>query len=279
VRDSALFLDICDGPTPGEPYAQPPKHRPWVDEVGADPGKLRIGWTPEALYGDDSHADCRAAAEDAAQLLTDLGHEVELATPPFDTEAMVRAYFLTVAAGVAAFVEDTARVAGRKPRAADFEPGTWILAQVGWKTSAAELLQSQKAMQRTSRDVAGWFSRYDLFMSPTMARPPARVGQLGVQPGERAQLRAVRHLGFKAVLDFALEKMGSGRLSWTPNTQLFNQTGQPGMSVPLYWNADDLPIGTQIVGRFGDEATLFRVAAQLEEARPWAERRPGATSQ
>jgi amidase len=277
VRDSALFLDISDAPTPGEPYAAPHKARPWVQEVGENPGKLRIGWTTRALYGAETHPDCVAAVEDAVGLLQELGHEVEESCPPFDREEMIRAYFLTVAAGISRFVENTSAAAGKRPRASDYEPSTWVLAQVGWKTSAPELLASQNTMQRNARGVAAWIETPDIFLSPNMARPPARIGELTVQKAERAQLGLVRGLGFKAVLDVALDKMAGGRLAWTPNTQLFNQTGQPGMSMPLFWSQAGLPIGTQFVGRFGEEATLFRLAAQLEEARPWAGRVPPLT--
>ncbi|TNE86600.1 MAG: amidase [Deltaproteobacteria bacterium] len=269
VRDSALLLDIEDVPTPGEPYAAPHKPRSWVQELKKKPAKLKIAYTAEALYGDETDADCRAALEDTVTLLRELGHEVVEARPKFDREAMVRAYFLTVATGVAWFVESTSAAAGRKPRAKDYELGTWLLALIGWATKAPDLLDAQITMQRNARDVAELFESHDVFLTPTLARAPAKVGQLQVQPSEALQLRALKRLPLKALLDFALEQMGKNKLSWTPNTQLFNQTGQPGMSVPLYTNADGLPIGSQFVGRFGDEATLFRLAAQLEKARPW----------
>jgi amidase len=269
VRDSALFLDVEDPLTPGEPYAAPHKVRPWVEEVQTPPGKLRIAYTPEPLYGIDTHPDCLAALESTVTLLRELGHEVVEATPQIDREAMIRAYFLTVATGVAWFVENTSAAAGKKPRARDYEPGTWLLALIGWATKAPELLDAQVTMQRNARDVAAFFGSHDVFLTPTMARPPAKVGELQVQPSEALQIQALRRLPLKALLSFALEQMGKNKLSWTPNTQLFNQTGQPGMSVPLYTSPSGLPIGSQFVGRFGDEATLFRLAAQLEAARPW----------
>ena len=126
----------------------------------------------------------------------------------------------------------------------------------------------------TARDVAAFFERHDLMLTPTLARPPAKVGELNTSRLEQAQISLLTRMPIGAALDFALDKMGSGKLSYTPNTQLFNQTGQPAMSVPLYWNADGLPIGVQLAARFGDEATLFRVGAQLEGARPWAGRKP-----
>jgi amidase len=275
VRDSAAFLDVADPPTPGEPYGVPAKARPWAQEVGADPGKLRIAFTREPLYADRTHPDCVAAIEDAAALLRGLGHEVIEARPAFPREEMVRAYFLTVATGVARFVELASEGAGKKrPDAADFEPATWLLALIAWKTSAPQLLAAQQVMQRTGRDVAAFFETHDLFLTSTWAAPPARLGELGLTWAEHAQMALLKALPIGKLLDVALDKMGSGKLAWMPNTQLFNQTGQPAMSVPLFWNAGGLPIGVQLAGRFGDEATLFRIAAQLEAARPWAQKKP-----
>jgi amidase len=278
VRDSAALLDAVDAPTPGEPYAAPAKAGPWLDEVSKDPGKLRIAFTRDTLFAGETHADCAAAVDRAVSILTDLGHDVVEAKPTFPRAQLVRAYFLCVASGVAWFVEQTAKKAGRKPRSGDFEPATWLLALIGWKTSAAELMGAEIAIHQASRDVAAFFGDYDAFVTSTMARPPARVGELALQPGERRQMSLLKMLPLKALLNVALEKMGEGKLAWTPNTQLFNQTGQPAMSVPLHWNDAGLPIGVQVAGRFGDEATLFRLAGQLEGAAPWAHRRPGSLS-
>ncbi len=274
VRDSALFLDIEDGPVPGEPYAAPHKPRPWVDELNAPVGKLRVAFDTGALYGDDTHPDCQTAVRDAAELLRELGHEVVEARPSFPRDELVRAYFVAVAAGVARMVDETAARFGKKPAYDQVEPATWLLALIGWKTSAADLVGAQWTMQRAARDVAAFFETCDVFVTSTLARPPARVGELLPTRAEQAQVAALRHLAFKPVLDFALQKMASGKLAATPNTQLFNQTGQPGISLPLSWNAAGLPIGVQLVGRFGDEATLFRLSKQLEEARPWEDRLP-----
>ncbi len=274
VRDSAAFLDAVDAPTPGEPYGVPHKARPWSQEVGQDPGKLRVAFTTETLYAGQTHPDCVRAVEDAAALLASLGHEVEIACPPFPRQEMIRAYFLTVCSGVAWFVEQTAKAAGVPVRAKDFEPATWMMSLIGRQTSAAELVDAQMTMQRTSRQVAAFFERYDVFVSSTMAQPPARVGELAISKAERLQMAALRRMPIKRLLDLALDKMGEGKLAYTPNTQLFNQTGQPAMSVPLSWSGQGLPIGVQFAARFGDEATLFRLGSQLEQAQPWADRIP-----
>lgn len=274
VRDSALLLDIAAKPTPGEPYAAPPKARPWLDEVGADPGRLRIAVHRGALFGESISADNRAAVDSAAALLEELGHDVVEAHPAIDREELIRCYLLTVAAGVSVAVEDAAAYAGVKPRAADFEATTWMLAMIGWSASAAEMVRARHTIQRASRDVAGFFESHDVLLTATTGTPPPLIGSMAPSAAEQVQLAALRAVPLKALLNVALEKMGSGRLADVPNTQLFNLTGQPAASVPLHWTDGGLPIGAQIVGRFGDEATLFRLAAQLEQARPWAGRKP-----
>ncbi len=274
VRDSALLLDIEAVPTPGEPYAQPAKERPWIEEVGRDPGKLRIAFFEDTLYAGEIHPDCRAAVQDAVTLLRELGHEVVPGCPPFDRKEMVRAYFITVATGVARFVETSAAQAGRKPRASDFEPTSWLLAQIAWKTKAPELLAAQTTMQKQAHAIADFFADHDLFLSSSLGRPPAKVGEVMPSSSELTQMALLRALNLGPLMKVALDTMGEGKLAYTPQTQIFNQTGQPAMSVPLYWNEAGLPIGVQLAARFGDEATLFRVAAQLEEARPWAGKKP-----
>ena len=270
VRDSALLLDVVDGPTPGEPYAAPHKERPWVDEVRLSSKRLKVAFTTDALFAGESHPDCVRAVQHSVDLLGELGHETHEACPDFERRPLVRAYFLTVATGIAHFVSKTAAAAGTKPRPADFEPSTWLMALIGWATPAPELLAAQITMQQAARKVAAFFETYDVFVTATVAQPPVRIGELSPSTVEQGQMWLLRRLPFKKMLDVALEKMGEGRLAYTPNTQLFNQTGQPAMSVPLFTNDEGLPIGTQVVGRFGDEATLFQLATQFEHAQPWS---------
>lgn len=274
VRDSAGLLDVADPPTPGEWYSQPPKARPWVEEVGADPGTLKIAFDTAPLFAGDPDPDCIAAVESTVALLEELGHTVVPARPPFPKADMVRAYLLTVASGIGWFVSDAARRHGRRPRAADFEPETWVMALIGSKTTAEELVGAQFTMQRAAREIAAFFETYDVFVNPTLGRPPAKVGELAMNRSERFQVGALSRLPVKRLLDVALDGLAEGRIVYTPNTQLFNQTGQPAMSMPLHWNDAGLPIGVQFAAPFGDEATLFRLAGQLEEARPWTERLP-----
>jgi len=273
VRDSAAMLDLADLPTPGEPYAAPHKLRPWREEVGARPGKLKIGFTRGTLFAGTSSPEAIAAVDDAVELLTELGHELVESTPPFPREDLVRAYFTVVASHTAWYVSDAAQSVGKKPSPGDFEAPTWLLAQIGWKTPASDLVDARVTIQRAARGVGQWFEDFDGFLSSTLAGPPVKVGEIGLSAGDRRQLALLRAVNLKKLLDLAVDQLGTDALAHTPNTQLFNQMGNPAMSVPLYW-ADGLPVGVQIAAGYGDEAMLFRLATQLEEARPWADRSP-----
>lgn len=275
VRDSALLLDIASQPTIGEPYAAPPKARPFIEEVSTAPGSLRIAFTTASLFSQETHPDCVDSVKDAVALLQDLGHTVIEDPLPFHRDDLIRAYFIIVAAGVARAVETTAAYAKVKPRSPDFEAATWILAQIGWATRASEYEWAREAIQRESRRVAEYFVHCDVYVTSTLGRPPAQIGELLPSSSERFQLSLLRTLSVRPLLQKALHEIGSGKLVYTPNTQLFNQTGQPAMSVPLHWNAAGLPIGVQFASRFGDEATLLRLASQLEKARPWAPKLKG----
>lgn len=276
VRDSALMLDLTARPNIGEPYVAPPPHHPWRQDVGSDPGSLRIGVFMGALFGVQIGAENLRAVKQAANLLRDLGHEVVEAVPPVVAarDELIHAYLLTVAAGTAYAVEQAAAFANRRPRATDFEPSTWLLALIGWKCSAAEMVRARHTIQRHARNVAAFFQQHQVFLTATTAGVPPLIGSMDPSAAERAQMAALRMLPLKPLLEIALQKMGTGRLADVPNTQLFNLTGQPAASLPLHWSDEGLPVGVQLVTRFGDEATLFRLSSQLESAQPWAHRKP-----
>jgi amidase len=255
VRDSAALLDATAGPVPGDPYVAPPPARPYRDEVGADPGRLRIAFSTAPMNGADVHADCVAAVADAAGLCGELGHDVAAAAPALDP-AWLDALFSKVWTGLLGWmIADWSRRLGRDPAPEHFEPWTWRMYEVARTIGADDYLVAVQDLQAAARDVAGFFERYDLLLTPVVAHPPLPVGSFVWTHERRREAR-------KAVARFS---------AFTP---LFNVTGQPAMSVPLYWNEEGLPIGVQFVGRYGDEATVFRLAAQLEAARPWAGRRP-----
>jgi amidase len=275
VRDSAALLDATHGPDVGAPYHAPPPERPFLEEVGREPGRLRIAFTSRSLFGEGTHPDCKRALEEAMRLCESLGHQVFEVDLPLEREALRLTYLVLVCSETAHAVEATQRRTGRPPTPDKFEPSTWFLAQVGRSLPALAVERAREHMFRSGRQIATLFAeRFDVLATPTLAYPPMRVGELAPTPAQRALLAAMRRFAPRAVLERALNELAGQSFEKTPNTMLFNMTGQPAMSVPLSWNEAQLPIGVQFAGRFGDEATLLRLASQLEAARPWAQRRP-----
>jgi len=255
VRDCAALLDATAGPDLGDPYWAPPPTRPFLQEVGADPGRLRIALSTMPITGTPPHPDCKTAAQDAAALCADLGHEVEEAAPEINGEIIIWAFTVVWSAGAALSIDGNALLTGRAPTPDQFEPLTWALAEQGRSRSASVYLAAVAVLQGLGRSVAQFLTKYDLWLTPTLAEPPVPLGTFDPPPDDPLR-------GFERAKQF------------TPYTPIANATGQPAISVPLYWNGDGLPVGVQFAGRFGDEAMLFRLAAQLEQARPWAHRRP-----
>jgi amidase len=258
VRDSAALMDATAGQREdslGAPFWAPAPAGPYREEVGADPGRLRIGFTTTAPTGVPIHPDCAAAARDAAALCEELGHHVEEASPTIDGAAWAEAFTTLWAAGCAAIVAYWAHQTSRPATSSLFEPYTWALQEQGRQSSAPDYVLALQRLQLGTVEVARFFTRYDLWLTPTLAEPPPPLGTFDATPEE--PLRP-----FQRGMEFV------------PFTPIANVTGQPAMSVPLFWNEDGLPVGTHFFARYGDEATLFRLAAQLEAARPWAHRRP-----
>lgn len=276
VRDSAALLDLSAGPDPGAPNYPPPPARPFLDEVTTPPGRLRIAFTTRPLLGGKVDPDCAAAVTDAVALLTDLGHELVEACPEVDGPAFSRAFFTMICAEVAAEIAAGERRLGRKAPRRDFEVATWALAILGRSTSAATFVAAQHTLQAISRGVAPFFAHHDLLLTPTLARPPVDIGSLQPRGADLLVMRTLGRLRAGGLLQRLLDLTPSVErvYEFVPYTPVFNITGQPAMSVPLHWSAAGLPIGVQLVGRFAAEATLFRVAGQLERARPWAGRVP-----
>jgi len=255
VRDSAAILDATAGPDIGDPYWAPPPARPFLQEVAANPGKLRIAFTASEVEGLQIHPDCIAAVKDAARLCADLGHEVEEASLPVNRELIKQAFMVLWTAGCAWTIDGLALLARKTPSPDHFEPLTWALYEIGKKQSASTYLLFLTLLQKIARDLARSTLKYDAWITPTLAEPPVPLGSFDSPPENPLH-------GLRRAEDFV------------PFTPICNITGQPAMSIPLFWNQEGLPVGTHFIGRFGDEATLFRLAAQLEAARPWAGRRP-----
>ncbi len=274
VRDSARLLDAIHGPDVGAPFAIPPPERPFADEVGRDPGKLRIGFSLANPVGGDVHPECVRAVREAAKLLEHLGHHVEEAAPDVDGAALARSYVTMYFGQVAASVADAKAKTGATD--SEFELDTRALALLGRSVSAGEYVLARKAWNDFTRALGRFHQRFDLYMTPTTAQPPARIGELALPPREQTLVRSVIRLGLgKALLKTGIvDKLAQKSLERTPFTQLSNLTGTPSMSVPLHFA--DLPYGVQFVARFGEEALLLRLASQLEKEKPWFSRRPPA---
>ena len=255
VRDSAAMLDATSGPDAGDPYWAPPPARPFAQEAGTNPERLRIAFSTQTPLGTVLHPDSLASVRDAAKLCAELGHEVVEASPTFDAEAMWHSFTTILSAGFAWAVKDWERRLGREATPEILEPFVWAFTGRGREVSAADYLLALQDLQRISRDVARFFDDYDVWLTPSLSEPPVPLGTFAFSGGDPFEVR---------------RRM----TAFTPFSFVSNVTGQPAMSVPLYWNDDGLPMGSHFAGRFGDEATLFRLAAQLEEARPWAARRP-----
>ena len=254
VRDCAALLDATAGPDLGDPYCAPPPARPYLQEVGADPGRLRIAYTVRA-QDEVAHPDCVRAVEETARLCEELGHRVEEKDLEVDIAA-ITPHFMVLYSGMQAWTLDViGSDAGKTPTPDQFEPLTWALIEMARGFTAPQYMLAVTVLQRLSRDIARQSEGFDLWLTPTLPEPPPPLGTFDSPPDNPLQgiIRAA---------------------AFVPFTVICNITGMPAMNIPLHWNEKGLPIGVQFVAKFGDEATLFRLAAQLEEARPWADRRP-----
>lgn len=255
VRDSAAILDATMGYAPGDPYCAPEPRRPFSKEVGKDPGRLRIAYLTRMPRGDALHPDCAGAMADAVKLCRDLGHEMIAAGPGYDPRAMISAFHIIWCSYCTSEVAHISSLLDKKPSPDDYEPLTWAFYEAGRKYTGADYLVAIRSLQNISRQVAHFFTGFDILLTPTIGEPPLPLGTLDSPPEDPWR-------GWKRSATFS------------PFTPICNVTGQPAMTVPLYWNKEGLPIGVHFIGPFGGEAILFRLAAQLEKARPWKNRRP-----
>jgi amidase len=254
VRDSAAMLDAVHGPEASSPYVAPPPERPFLEEVGRDPGRLRIAFTDKSPYGDAIDPEIASAVRDIAKLLAGLGHDVEERAPVLAADpAAVMATI--VSANTALSVRLAEQRFGRNMTTSDFEILTLASAQNAQATTATDYVAAQLAGFQISRGLASFFGSCDVFLCPTLCAPPLRIGELNSMSEDLSHIAPILR-------------------RYMPATAMFNMSGQPAMSVPLAWNAAGLPLGMMFAARFGDEATLFRLAAQLEAQRPWKHRLP-----
>lgn len=276
VRDSAALLDATSGYEPGAPYDAPPLARPLYEEIQFPPKKLRIALCKRPALPGDPHPDVLAAAEDAARLCESLGHHVEEATLPVDPDAFAKDFLTIVATATAFDLEEAERQTGRKPTRESLETTTLLLGMLGQTMGALQLQRARTNLQALGFRMAGFFKEYDLILTPTLGLPPVRIGEL--QPPEleaRAQDWIVAaKLSPILRIQSLVQTIAARTFAFLPYTPLANATGLPSASIPLVWNAQGLPIGVMLTGRFGEEATILRLATQLEQARPWRDRTP-----
>jgi len=275
VRDSAAMLDATCAPEPGAAHVAPRPERPFLDEVGVDPGRLRIAFTTRPHLPGSVHPECVAAVQDAARLCEELGHEVEEAAPETDQGRFAADFLTIVAVETAADIEEAEAIIGRRATRHDFETSTWLLRMMGRQLSAPTAAAAHKRLQRLAREVGQFFERWDVLLTPTTGAPPVRHYELQPKGAEALLQEAVAAANLSPLMRIpgVIEQMAGRVFEFVPFTPLANVTGQPSMSVPLLWR-DGLPLGSTFTARFGEEATLLRLAAQLEQARPWKDRRP-----
>ncbi len=279
VRDSAALLDATAGADVGAPYAAPPQSRPFLAEVGSDPGRLRIAFTTQALIGvNDPPPDPEVVRGLAAtvQLLQELGHDVIEATPHYDYGELAMAFMTMIAGQTRNDIRETAALVGKRPARSDFELLTWVIGLLGNAFTAADYVHATRIFGGAARAIGAFFTNYDVLLTPTLPRAPVAIGALQPTPAEQRLLGAIATLragNLLTALDL-VRPIALKTFSYVRYLTPFNITGQPAMSVPLHWTDTGLPVGMHFVGRFGDEATLFRLAAQLEQAQPWATRVP-----
>lgn len=257
VRDTAAILDAVHGPGIGDLVIAPAPLRPYVDELGAPTGRLRIGFATTKFTGEAIHPDCVEAVTRTARLLESLGHHVEPAFPAaLDDDRAAARFSALWATNMAVSRDGLAEMLGRDVTADDIELMNWSMAEYARKLSALDYAKAVNAAGAFRRAVAQWWTEgWDLLLTPTLSGPPLPVGTSRNDPADPG---------------------ATGRIAvdWIPFTSQFNTTGQPAISLPMHWNAGGLPIGVQLVADYAREDVLIRVASQLETAAPWADRHP-----
>ncbi|MFD1191130.1 MULTISPECIES: amidase [Phenylobacterium] len=255
VRDSAAMLDATGVPEPGAPYPAPPKARPYMEEILASPGKLRIAWSPETPSGRPIHPEIQAALERTAALLKGLGHEVVEKGLGIDYRKLYTARAPLSGANFAAGMQRLIEEVGREPEPHELEPLTWASLKGGRKVTGAQAIYALQELRMMNRQTLSFFEDWDVYLCPVLGTPVPRVGHIDPVNLEPVEVNRRQGEAF-------------------PFTPPFNFSGQPSLSLPLEQDSQGLPIGMMFTARYADEATLFRLAAQLEKEAPWNSRRP-----
>ncbi|MEJ2435932.1 MAG: amidase family protein, partial [Pseudolabrys sp.] len=253
VRDTAAILDAVQGNVPGDPYWAPPAPASYREAIKRKPKRLRIAFSTQKLDGRALHPDCVTAVKKAAKLCASLGHDLVEAEPALDQTMLIPAFMAIWAGNLASGIDYVAQLTGQLPKPDRFEGLTWGLYEAGKRITASEYLMAKGAIQAAARHAAAFHEDYDVWLSATLGAPPVALGVFDMDETDPQK-------SFAPLIDYV------------PFTAMQNATGQPAINLPLHWNKAGLPVGVHVSGRFGDELTLLKLAAQLEKAQPWAQR-------
>ncbi|MCA9582049.1 MAG: amidase, partial [Myxococcales bacterium] len=278
VRDCAALLDVSHGPEVGAFCTAPPPKRPYRKELERDPKPLRIGFTAKPFLPSRVHPDCVAAVDDAARLCESLGHDVQEMTVPVSPQAFAEDLLITICADTAAWIRYGEKTLGRRAQQHELEKTTWFLRYVGESAAAVRMCEARNNLLEQTRRIQKEMvdRKIDVLLTPTLGSPPVPHGTVTPRGLEKLGLEVLVAGRLKAAvrLPGLVSKLAEDLFDFLPFTPLANVSGQPSMNVPLHWNAEGLPVGTMFTGHYGKEGKLYRLAAQLERARPWREKKP-----
>ncbi len=285
VRDSAAVLDAVSGLEHGAPYGISDNERPFIEEANMAPGRLRIAFHMRPAYGKDVHPECRKAVEQACMLLEDLGHIVEEATPDYREEDVALNWLIVTIGNEAALVDKLVQTYGSSMVRSNLEPTNVALYSVGQQLKALDFVKAKRRWRQFGKIMDQMLNTYDMMLTPTLGEPPVLVGSQQLSNRDASSMKSLSSFVGKMILSsrkqiysIMEEFTHSIMQGQKPFTLIANVTGQPAMSVPLYWTKDGLPCGIQFVGRYGGEAKLLRLAGQLETTQPWSGRKPSISS-
>lgn len=273
VRDSAAMLDVLCGPETGSPISLPKPEKSFLHQLDKSLPKLKIGWIDQPFFAATVDPEYKSALKKAGLLCQHLGHEVERTGLSFNDD-IAFAFLIIMISETAAGLSELTKVIGRKPRAHELESATAMLCHMGKELSAADYSWAIATVDRVAVQLAELFKKYDVLLTPTLPFPAPKIGEHKLTVNEQIAIKLLRYMPFGQSLRQFIQRAAAYHFSFMSFTALFNICGQPAMSVPLYWDKNEMPIGIQFAAKVGDDALLLQFARQLEEVQPWSRRRP-----